>query len=89
MIAVDVQDFINQLIAMETVITQARSLRAKFASCKKDEDTAEVDEWVTLILLILPLKGSCFIILLPISQGKKKKSIPVKNKQKGFKNKKI
>lgn len=74
MIAVDVQDFINQLIAMETVITQARSLRAKFANCKKDErDTAEVDEWVTLILLILPLKGSCFIILLPTSQGKKKK----------------
>lgn len=71
-IVVDVQDFINQLIAMETVITQARSLRAKFASCKKDQDTAEVDEWVTLIPLILPLKGSCFILLLPTSQGKKK-----------------
>lgn len=43
-IVVGVQDFINQLIAMETVITQARSLRAKFATCKKDEDTAGVDE---------------------------------------------
>lgn len=39
-----VQDFINQLITMETVITQARSLRAKFAPFKKDEDTAEIDE---------------------------------------------
>lgn len=44
------EDFINQLIAMETVITQARSLRAKFASCKKDEDTAEVDEFVSALL---------------------------------------
>lgn len=43
-IVMDVQDFINQLITMETVITQARSLRAKFATCKKDEDTAEVDK---------------------------------------------
>lgn len=43
-VVADVQDFINQLISVETVITQARSLRAKFATCKKDEDTAEVDE---------------------------------------------
>lgn len=48
-IVMDVQDFINQLITMETVITQARSLRAKFATCKKDEDTAEVDKWVLLL----------------------------------------
>lgn len=41
---VDLQDFINQLISMETVITQARSLRAKFATCKKEEDTAEIEE---------------------------------------------
>lgn len=48
---VDLQDFINQLISMETVITQARSLRAKFATCKKEEDTAEIEEWVRHALI--------------------------------------
>lgn len=43
-ILLNVQDFINQLVTMETVITQARSLRAKFATCQKDEDTVQVEE---------------------------------------------
>ncbi len=40
------QDFINQLMAMETVITQARSLKTKFAVCEgeKGEDSEELEK---------------------------------------------
>uniref|UniRef100_A0A8C9YBB6 Rab3 GTPase-activating protein catalytic subunit n=1 Tax=Sander lucioperca TaxID=283035 RepID=A0A8C9YBB6_SANLU len=40
------EDFINQLMAMETVITRARSLKAKFAICEgaKGEDTEELEK---------------------------------------------
>uniref|UniRef100_A0A7N6AA81 Rab3 GTPase-activating protein catalytic subunit n=1 Tax=Anabas testudineus TaxID=64144 RepID=A0A7N6AA81_ANATE len=45
-------DFINQLIAMETVITQARSLKAKFSisESEKRDDTDELKKFVTSLL---------------------------------------
>ncbi|XP_051272729.1 rab3 GTPase-activating protein catalytic subunit isoform X2 [Dicentrarchus labrax] len=46
------EDFINQLMAMETVITRARSLKAKFAMCEgeKVEDTDELETFVSSLL---------------------------------------
>ncbi|XP_031179854.1 rab3 GTPase-activating protein catalytic subunit isoform X3 [Sander lucioperca] len=46
------EDFINQLMAMETVITRARSLKAKFAICEgaKGEDTEELEKFVSSLL---------------------------------------
>ncbi|XP_032358737.1 rab3 GTPase-activating protein catalytic subunit isoform X2 [Etheostoma spectabile] len=46
------EDFINQLMAMETVITRARSLKAKFAICEgaKGEDTEELETFVSSLL---------------------------------------
>lgn len=38
-----VQDFINQLLSVETVITQARSLKAKF-SIPEDDSGEAADE---------------------------------------------
>ncbi|KAK2815399.1 hypothetical protein Q5P01_025866 [Channa striata] len=43
------EDFINQLITMETAITQARSLKAKF-ECEKGEDPDELKKFVTSLL---------------------------------------
>ncbi|XP_020495580.2 rab3 GTPase-activating protein catalytic subunit isoform X1 [Labrus bergylta] len=47
-----IEDFINQLIAMETVITRARSLKAKFSICEgeKGEDTEELEKFVSSLL---------------------------------------
>uniref|UniRef100_UPI0037E8220F rab3 GTPase-activating protein catalytic subunit isoform X2 n=1 Tax=Semicossyphus pulcher TaxID=241346 RepID=UPI0037E8220F len=46
------EDFINQLIAMETVITRARSLKSKFSICEgeKGEDTEELEKFVSSLL---------------------------------------
>ncbi|CAK6980189.1 rab3 GTPase-activating protein catalytic subunit [Scomber scombrus] len=46
------EDFINQLMAVETVITQARSLKAKFAISEgeKAEDTEELEMFVSSLL---------------------------------------
>ncbi|XP_037319315.2 rab3 GTPase-activating protein catalytic subunit isoform X1 [Pungitius pungitius] len=46
------EDFINQLMLMETAITRARSLKAKFASCEdgKEEDTEELEKFVSSLL---------------------------------------
>ncbi|XP_060949592.1 rab3 GTPase-activating protein catalytic subunit-like [Limanda limanda] len=46
------EDFINQLITMETVITQARSLKAKFVvnEGESEEDKAEVEKFVISLL---------------------------------------
>ncbi|XP_028991028.1 rab3 GTPase-activating protein catalytic subunit isoform X2 [Betta splendens] len=46
------EDFINQLIAMETVVTQARSLKAKFAITESEnaEDADELKKFVTSLL---------------------------------------
>nr|XP_019938363.1 PREDICTED: rab3 GTPase-activating protein catalytic subunit [Paralichthys olivaceus] len=46
------EDFINQLMTMETVITQARSLKAKFAvnEGESKEDTAELEKFVSSLL---------------------------------------
>ncbi|CAJ1080577.1 rab3 GTPase-activating protein catalytic subunit isoform X2 [Xyrichtys novacula] len=46
------EDFINQLTAMETVITRARSLKAKFSLCEgeKGEDQEELEKFVSLLL---------------------------------------
>ncbi|XP_071319577.1 rab3 GTPase-activating protein catalytic subunit [Trachinotus anak] len=46
------EDFINQLMAMETVITRARSLKAKFAISEgeKGEDTGELEKFVSSLL---------------------------------------
>ncbi|XP_034717220.1 rab3 GTPase-activating protein catalytic subunit isoform X2 [Etheostoma cragini] len=46
------EDFINQLMAMETVITRARSLKAKFSICEgaKGEDTEELEKFVSSLL---------------------------------------
>ncbi|KAM6898865.1 rab3 GTPase-activating protein catalytic subunit isoform 1-T2 [Lycodopsis pacificus] len=46
------EDFINQLMFMETAITRARSLKAKFASCEggKGEDTEELEKFVSSLL---------------------------------------
>ncbi|KAG8008872.1 Rab3 GTPase-activating protein catalytic subunit [Nibea albiflora] len=46
------EDFINQLMAMETVITQARSLKAKFAICEgvKEEGTEDLEKFVISLL---------------------------------------
>uniref|UniRef100_A0A4W6ELK6 Rab3 GTPase-activating protein catalytic subunit n=1 Tax=Lates calcarifer TaxID=8187 RepID=A0A4W6ELK6_LATCA len=46
------EDFINQLMAMETVITQARSLKAKFAISEGDkgEDTGDLEKFVSSLL---------------------------------------
>ncbi|XP_041671566.1 rab3 GTPase-activating protein catalytic subunit isoform X2 [Cheilinus undulatus] len=47
-----IEDFINQLNAMETVITRARSLKAKFSICEeeKGDDTEELKKFVSLLL---------------------------------------
>ncbi|XP_034564013.1 rab3 GTPase-activating protein catalytic subunit [Notolabrus celidotus] len=46
------EDFINQLMAMETAITQARSLKAKFSLCEgeKGEDKEELEKFVSSLL---------------------------------------
>ncbi|XP_039990752.1 rab3 GTPase-activating protein catalytic subunit isoform X2 [Xiphias gladius] len=46
------EDFINQLMAMETVITRARSLKAKFAISEgeKGEDKGELEKFVSSLL---------------------------------------
>nr|XP_033467499.1 rab3 GTPase-activating protein catalytic subunit isoform X1 [Epinephelus lanceolatus] len=46
------EDFINQLMAIETVITRGRSLKAKFAICEggKGEDTEELEKFVSSLL---------------------------------------
>ncbi|KAF3854074.1 hypothetical protein F7725_014762 [Dissostichus mawsoni] len=46
------EDFINQLMALETAITQARSLKAKFATCEGGtaEDTEELEKFVSSLL---------------------------------------
>ncbi|XP_074519862.1 rab3 GTPase-activating protein catalytic subunit isoform X2 [Halichoeres trimaculatus] len=46
------EEFINQLMVMETVITQARSLKAKFSLCEgeKGEDKEELEKFVSLLL---------------------------------------
>ncbi|XP_042363424.1 rab3 GTPase-activating protein catalytic subunit [Plectropomus leopardus] len=46
------EDFINQLMAMETAITRARSLKAKFAVCEggKGEHTEDLEKFVTSLL---------------------------------------
>lgn len=46
------EDFINQLMAMETVITRVRSLKAKFATGEgeKGEDTEELEKFVSSLL---------------------------------------
>ncbi|KAM3591695.1 uncharacterized protein V6R79_005896 [Siganus canaliculatus] len=46
------EDFTNQLMAMETVITQARSLKAKFDICDRErgEDTEELKKFVGSLL---------------------------------------
>ncbi|XP_059181022.1 rab3 GTPase-activating protein catalytic subunit isoform X2 [Centropristis striata] len=47
-----VEDLINQLMAMETAITRARSLKAKFAIGEggKGEDTEELEKFVSSLL---------------------------------------
>uniref|UniRef100_A0A8C3A1K4 Rab3 GTPase-activating protein catalytic subunit n=1 Tax=Cyclopterus lumpus TaxID=8103 RepID=A0A8C3A1K4_CYCLU len=44
-----IEDFISQLMAMETAITRARSLKAKFASCEggRGEDAEELEKFVS------------------------------------------
>uniref|UniRef100_A0A671VNB0 Rab3 GTPase-activating protein catalytic subunit n=1 Tax=Sparus aurata TaxID=8175 RepID=A0A671VNB0_SPAAU len=46
------EDFINQLMAIETVITRARSLKAKFALCEgeKEDDREELEKFVSSLL---------------------------------------
>ncbi|XP_041830042.1 rab3 GTPase-activating protein catalytic subunit isoform X2 [Melanotaenia boesemani] len=46
------EDFINQLVVIETVITQARSLKTKFAVNEEDEEesTAELERFVSSLL---------------------------------------
>ncbi|XP_040922946.1 rab3 GTPase-activating protein catalytic subunit isoform X1 [Toxotes jaculatrix] len=46
------EDFINQLTAMETVVTRARSLKAKFAISEgeKGEDAGELEKFVSSLL---------------------------------------
>ncbi|XP_029383713.1 rab3 GTPase-activating protein catalytic subunit isoform X2 [Echeneis naucrates] len=46
------EDFINQLIVIETVITQARSLKSKFAFSEdeKGEDAGELEKFVSSLL---------------------------------------
>ncbi|XP_053269260.1 LOW QUALITY PROTEIN: rab3 GTPase-activating protein catalytic subunit [Pleuronectes platessa] len=46
------EDFINQLMTMEAVITQVRSLKAKFAvnEGESEEDTAELEKFVSSLL---------------------------------------
>lgn len=38
------QDVINQLVSMETAITQARSLKAKFSICDQGEEREELEK---------------------------------------------
>nr|XP_046232617.1 rab3 GTPase-activating protein catalytic subunit isoform X3 [Scatophagus argus] len=47
-----IEDFINQLMTMETAITRARSLKAKFSICEgeKGEDTEELEKFVSSLL---------------------------------------
>ncbi|XP_068610477.1 rab3 GTPase-activating protein catalytic subunit [Brachionichthys hirsutus] len=47
-----IEEFIIQLMAIETFITQARSLKAKFAVCEgeKGEDTEELEKFVSSLL---------------------------------------
>ncbi|XP_068161266.1 rab3 GTPase-activating protein catalytic subunit [Antennarius striatus] len=47
-----IEDFINQLMAMETFITQARSLKTKFAVCEgeKGEGAEELQKFVSSLL---------------------------------------
>ncbi|XP_056285379.1 rab3 GTPase-activating protein catalytic subunit isoform X3 [Pseudoliparis swirei] len=47
-----IEEFISQLMAMETAITRARSLKAKFASCEggRGEDTEELEKFVSSLL---------------------------------------
>ncbi|XP_068439009.1 rab3 GTPase-activating protein catalytic subunit isoform X2 [Clinocottus analis] len=47
-----IEDFISQLMAMETAITRARSLKAKFASCEggKGDDAEELERFVSSLL---------------------------------------
>ncbi|XP_056889603.1 rab3 GTPase-activating protein catalytic subunit isoform X2 [Takifugu flavidus] len=44
------EEFINRLIAMETVITQARSLKAKFSICDKAENREDLEIFVRSLL---------------------------------------
>ncbi|KAG7239758.1 hypothetical protein INR49_028400 [Caranx melampygus] len=46
-----IEDFINQLMVMETVITRARSLKAKFAISEAEKgDDAELEKFVSSLL---------------------------------------
>ncbi|XP_070847256.1 rab3 GTPase-activating protein catalytic subunit isoform X1 [Chaetodon trifascialis] len=46
------EDFISQLMAIETVITQVRSLKSKFAICEREKrkDTEELEKFVSSLL---------------------------------------